>query len=153
MRCLFKETQRFTQWWVWLILFFSLAPLFYVETNSLYIKLIGVSLLVFIYIIKLNVKVDNNGLHYQFFPIHMKHRTIKFEEVIKFEAITYSPIMDYGGWGIRYRFKGKAYNIKGNKGVQIYLKNGKKILFGSQNYKEFEFCLNKYIQSSDEFCN
>ena len=49
MRCLFEETQRFTQWWVWVILLFSLAPLFYVETNSLYIKLIGVSLLVFIF--------------------------------------------------------------------------------------------------------
>ena len=133
MRCLFEETQRFTQWWVWIILFFSLAPLFYVETNSLYVKLIAVSLLVFIYIIKLNVKVDNNGLHYQFFPIHMKHRTIKFEEFIKFEAITYSPIMDYGGWGIRHRFKSKAYNIKGNRGVKIHLKNGKNILFGSQH--------------------
>ena len=37
--------------------------------------------------------------------------------------------------------KGKAYNIRGNKGVKIYLKNGKTILFGSQKNQELEKAL------------
>ena len=80
-----------------------------------------------------NSKIPNTNHknHYQFFPMHFKSYIIRFDEIENVEAITYSPIKDYGGWGIRYRMKGRAYNVKGNQGVKVYLKNGKNILFGS----------------------
>lgn len=35
-------------------------------------------------------------------------------------------VRDYGGWGIRYWFKGKGYTIPGNKGaVEIHIKGAK----------------------------
>ena len=43
--------------------------------------------------------------------------------------------------GIRYGFKGKAYNVSGNKGVKIFLKNGTNIMFGSQKHKELSKAL------------
>jgi hypothetical protein len=52
------------------------------------------------------------------------------------EVITYSPLRDYGGWGIRYGSKGKAYNVSGNRGVRLELSNGKRLLFGSQRPEE-----------------
>ena len=48
----------------------------------------------------------------------------------------YKPLAEYGGWGIKYGFKGKAYNVSGNKGVKIFLKNGLNIMFGSQKYND-----------------
>ena len=48
----------------------------------------------------------------------------------------YSPLKEYGGWGIKFGFKGKAYNVSGNKGVKIFLKNGLNIMFGSQKHKD-----------------
>jgi len=45
---------------------------------------------------------------------------------------------EFGGWGIRYGFESKAYNVSGDKGVQIVLKNKRKVLFGSQNHKQLE---------------
>jgi hypothetical protein len=54
----------------------------------------------------------------------------------KYEVITYDPILDYGGWGIKYNRHGKAYNVSGNKGLQLYLKNGKRILIGTQKESE-----------------
>ena len=71
-------------------------------------------------------------------------------EIKSAKAVKYNPILDYGGWGIRYRFKTKAYNIKGNKGVRIYLKNGKNILFGSQKHKEFAKIINQNLLQSNE---
>jgi len=54
------------------------------------------------------------------------------------ESVTYRPIRDYGGWGIRYSFTKRswAYNITGNKGVEIKFKGGRKLLIGSQRADE-----------------
>ena len=47
---------------------------------------------------------------------------------------------EYGGWGIRTISlkKNIAYTISGDKGLQIELKDGKKILLGTQNPEEVE---------------
>ena len=49
----------------------------------------------------------------------------------------YHPILDYGGWGIRWALKGKAYNISGNNGVRLDFYDGKHLLIGSQRSEEF----------------
>jgi hypothetical protein len=43
---------------------------------------------------------------------------------------------EYGGWGVKYGWAGKAYNISGNRGVQLKLSNGKGLLIGSQRPEE-----------------
>lgn len=48
------------------------------------------------------------------------------------EVRTYSPLKEYGGWGIRYGSNGKAYNVSGNQGVQLEFRDGKRLLVGSQ---------------------
>jgi hypothetical protein len=55
---------------------------------------------------------------------------------------------EFGGWGIRYGFKSKAYNVSGNKGLQIVLKNERQILFGSQRHKELEKVMEKARKSN-----
>ena len=143
MRYLFEETQKFTQWWLWGILLGPILISLIIDSKNVsnsYLVISGVIIL-FIYCLRLRIKIDQIGLHYQFSPFHLKSYTIKYDQIDKFEALTYNPIFDYGGWGIRYRMKGRAYNVKGNQGVKVYLKNGKNILFGSQRYKEFENAL------------
>ena len=88
------------------------------------------------YLFELRIKVSNKGLHYQFFPFHFKSHTIDIEDIERIKAMEYSPLKEYGGWGIKYGFKGKAYNVSGNKGVKIFLKNGLNIMFGSQKHNE-----------------
>ena len=142
MEKIFLETQKFTQWWIWAILLVPIAfHISDINQMSFIYLLVMLLTIVFIYSITLTVIVKPDGLHYQFFPIHFKTYIIKKEDIDNFKALKYNPILDYGGWGIRHRFKGKAYNIRGNKGVKIYLKNGKTILFGSQKYQELEKAL------------
>lgn len=148
MRYLFEETQRFTQWWLWGILLGPILISLITDSKNVsnsYLVISGVIILL-IYCLQLRIKIDQKGLHYQFFPFHLKSYTIKYDQIEKVEALTYNPIFDYGGWGIRYRMKGRAYNVKGNQGVKVYLKNGKNILFGSQSCKEFENTLTQNLK-------
>ena len=144
MNYFFEENQKFTQWWLWVILLsfpiISVGPFDENEINGYHV-LIGLAIPLLFYLIELRIKVNEDGLHYQFFPFHIKSHTIKLEDIEKFKATEYSPLKEYGGWGIKYGFKGKAYNVSGNKGVKILLKNGSNIMFGSQKYKELEKAL------------
>lgn len=149
MEYLFVENQKFNQWWIWLVLLLapilSIIPFNENEINY-YAFLITSAFPLFVCVFQLRVKINEEGLNYQFFPFHLKSHTIKLHEIEKFRALQYRPIGDYGGWGIRRGFKGKAYNISGNKGVKIYLKNGKSILFGSQKHIEFDKALKEIMR-------
>ena len=137
MKILFEERQKFNQWWLWVILLvlplLSIIPFNSDGINYNYV-LICIAIPLIFYFFELRTFVTKEGLHYQFFPFHLKKHLIKLDEIEKIEALQYKPLGDYGGWGIRYGFKGKAYNVSGNKGVKVHLTNKKNILFGSQKY-------------------
>ncbi len=80
---------------------------------------------------KLTVEVGDGALQIRFFPFLKK--AIPFSDIAAVESRTYRPLLDYGGWGVRYSLRnGWAYNVRGNRGVQLRLKDGKRILIGSQ---------------------
>ena len=157
----FKEEQYFRQPWLWIVILFfpsfSLYGLFKqlmmgipIGNNPIsnegvisFSVFIGLGLPILFWFMNLKIRVSKKGFHYQFFPIHIKERLIPFEDISQFKAREYSPLKEFGGWGIRYGFESKAYNVKGNKGLQIVLTNGRKILFGSQHHKELEKALKK----------
>jgi hypothetical protein len=89
---------------------------------------------VFMLVLKLTVRVHPAGVHVRFFPF--VDRDISLREIASWESCTYSPLADYGGWGVRYSWKGTAYNVSGNRGVQFELTNGKRLLIGSQRPDE-----------------
>ena len=148
MSHLFEEKQKFTQWWVWslLLLPIIITASFSLPPNSGPGVIIALAIPLLFYFFELRVQVNEQGLHYQFFPVHFRSYRIKKSDIEKIEALKYRPLGDYGGWGIRYGFKGKCYNVKGNLGVKVFLKNGSYILFGSQRHKELEKSLQKIIE-------
>ena len=82
-------------------------------------------------------KNNNNNINNKtrVHPFHFSFRSFPFETIQSYEVITYNPIRDYGGWGIRYGLKGTAYNVKGNRGVLLEFAEGskvKKLMIGSQ---------------------
>ena len=153
---IFREEQRFRQFLPWLIIgiaiffsFTSVGQVFFAafskESSDLpaayetkVVTMVGVvvlNLLVLLLFLtaKLSVEVRSNGLFIRYFPFHRKWRPISLDGVISCEHVTYSPIIDYGGWGIRYGFKKKAYNISGKKGVRINFQDAHHILIGSRH--------------------
>jgi len=80
---------------------------------------------------RLRTEVRPDGLYVRFVPFTRQHR-FSWDEIVSAEARRYRPLLEYGGWGVRWSRSGKAYNVSGNRGVQLELAGGKKLLIGSQ---------------------
>ena len=153
----FKEEQKFTQWWLWLIIIgvgilplvgiyyqlilgqkFGNNPMSDIGLIVLAVSIFG--LIILFWFVRLKTEIDQNEIRMNFFPFVSK-RT-KWDEIKSVEIIDYGFV---GGWGIRLWTKyGTVYNIKGNKGLAIELVNGKKFLIGTQREKE----LKKFIEKA-----
>lgn len=83
---------------------------------------------------QLVIEINRSGISYNFYPFFKKTKNIPKESIKDYEVRKYKPIMEYGGWGIKKGIKGKgdAFNVSGNIGLQIVLKDGKRVLFGTQ---------------------
>jgi len=153
---IFTEIQKMRQPWVWAIIFLPLALVIWhwkqmlPEPVMLIVPLImGILCPLLFYICNLRTEVRADGLYFRFFPFQRSFHKISISDIKTYEVRTYRPIMEYGGWGIRYSLRyGKAYNVSGNLGIQLVLKNGSKILFGSQKPEEFLEALKKVAAGS-----
>jgi len=169
-KVLFSEEQRFTQKWLWLLIIgatlISVVPtivgIYSQEilkkpwgnnpANTLALLLIlffeiflmGGIILLFIKM-RLKVEIKTDSLWFSLPPLARKWRCIKNEEIERFEVRKYRPVGEYGGWGIKGNNRNKAYNISGNVGLQLYLKNGRKILFGTQEGQSIEYAMKKMM--------
>jgi hypothetical protein len=159
---IFKEEQRFTQTWLIVILAVSsIVPIAIITqeylkentkmtTNTFVLTLVGLIVSIgFIFFFKLKTRIDEKGIHYQFFPFHLKLKTISWKEISKTYVRNYDPIGEYGGWGLKggafwNKKKGKCINISGDIGIQLELKNGKKILIGTKKKSEANRVLETY---------
>ncbi len=83
----------------------------------------------------LRVEVFETHLAVRMFPLTRQHR-FAWSELRRCDARTYRPILEYGGWGVRWSRAGKAYNVYGNRGVQLEFLDGKRLLIGSQRAEE-----------------
>ena len=99
--------------------------------------LVGLGLPVFFYYMKLKTRVSKKGLHYQFFPIHLKEQLIPFEEIESFKARKYAPLKEFGD-GVFVGVLKQKLTTSGEEGLQLVLKNERKILFGSQKRKKWK---------------
>ncbi|HUT30209.1 MAG TPA: DUF6141 family protein [Sedimentisphaerales bacterium] len=106
-------------------------PLSILLTGGLALLLLGLAVLFFV--VRLETEVRRDGLYFRFFPIHIHYKKLRAGELVDCYARQYRPIREYGGWGIRCGLKGgRAYNVKGNRGVQLVLDDGRRLLIGSQ---------------------
>jgi cytochrome c oxidase subunit IV len=87
---------------------------------------------------RLETEVRPEGLFVRYVPFHVHGRQFRPQELSEFYARQYKPIREYGGWGIRYGWNGRAYNVSGNEGVQLIFTNGKRLLIGSKRPYELE---------------
>jgi len=100
--------------------------------------------IIVLYFLKLETHIKDGSVYVRLFPIKIKYREIPSSKIASYYSREYRPILEYGGWGIRFSFAGKgmAYNAFGNEGIQFELKNGKKVLIGTQKSNEFLMALN-----------
>ena len=105
----------------------------------------GLLLALFVFA-NLKTSINSKGIYVQFFPFHTRYVLYPWKDITQAKLVVYSPLKDFGGWGIRLGWKGtKAFNVKGKEGIYLELKNGKKRLIGTQKPDEAEVEIAKYL--------
>ena len=96
----------------------------------------------------LRTEVRNDGVQLRFFPFHVRGKHWRFDEIAEVYARDYSPIREYGGWGIRFGIRGNgwAYNPRGSRGVQLVLRSGRRILIGSQSPERLAMAIREGVE-------
>lgn len=153
-KILFREVQQFRQMWLWailisatlipLILVAVLAPrdksISTVEMAGVIAVLSGTFLLnvVVFYITKLETIVTDDGVFYRWWPFVKRYSMLPWKDIATVIVKKY-PYLQYG-----YHFSkefGKVHNIDGNRGIQFYLIDGKKVFIGTQKLTALQHTL------------
>jgi len=159
---LYSEQQKFKQWWLWIILLginglFVFGIFTQVVAGQPFgdkpmsdIGLLITAGLTFLFTVvfinlRLETVIKNDGIYVRFFPFHVKFKHYPWESISRSYVREYSPLMEYGGWGLRIGIfgKGMAFNVSGNKGLQLEFTNSKKLLIGTNKPEELTTALHK----------
>ncbi|WFN33782.1 DUF6141 family protein [Methanogenium sp. S4BF] len=101
----------------------------------------GIGMPVFFLLLRLEVRVGGGRLSYRVYPVHLQFRDVNCLGIAAAESVSYRPLRDYGGWGIRWGKRGAAYMVSGNRGVCVSLSDGTSFLIGSQRADELAAAL------------
>ncbi|MFZ4752310.1 MAG: hypothetical protein ACOYLG_03100 [Chitinophagaceae bacterium] len=162
---LFTEKQRFKQWWLWMILF-GVNGLFLFGVYQQVIKgqqfgdnpmsnsglIIATGLTILLTILFINFRLDTlikkDGIYVRFFPIHLKYKHFPWDKITKISVRQYSAIAEFGGYGLRLGLfgKGSAFNVSGDKGLQLEFTDKKKLLIGTNKPDELTAILKEIGQ-------
>lgn len=160
----FQERQYFRKWWFVIILVIVMGITIYgmvqqvvfdqpwgnnPMSNSGFIVLIFLLIFLFgsIFMMRLETKIDEKGVRFGFYPFQSNGKFYSWYEIADISVVKYNPLIDYGGWGWRISLtgKGQAYNVSGDKGIQIKLKSGKQRLIGTQIPEEATKIINHHF--------
>lgn len=160
---IFREVQQPRQIWLWILLL-AIATLMWFgfikqvifgipfgnnpAPNIMLIILWGIlgiilPLGLLLGFIKLITEVRKDGLYVRFVPFHIHYKSFLFKDMVRYSSITYNSLTRFGGYGIRFNFKGEtAYNMGGSQGIELKLRGNKTVVVGSQNPDELIKALN-----------
>ena len=118
-----------------------------------FLVVLAVAVFIFglLFSLTLHTEIRQNGIRFRFPPLIRNWKEISKENIKHYEVRKYNPILEYGGWGIRVSLrKGKAYNIKGNIGLQLILTGNKKVLIGTQKGNDIGAAMDRIMNEEEE---
>jgi len=153
----FKEEQKFTQWWLWLILLaLGLIPLFGIyeqlikkgqfgdkpmsDSGLILFAIFVFGLISLMFLMKLKTEISSSGIKMTFFPFVKK--SVDWKDIKSIKIVRY----EFVGYGIRIGSKyGTVYNTKGDIGLAIETRSGQKFVIGTQKQEELQNIIQKYF--------
>lgn len=159
----FTETQKFNKWWIYLLFSipFLIVSLSYIlvqydiiepkdgeksPPEVIIILIFCLLILIWGISVRLKTTIDKNGINAHFIGIPFCNKNFTWNEIQSIDVIEYSPLMDYGGWGVRMGFNGWCYNVSGKIGIKFTRTSGKPFLIGTQQKEEAEKIINHYFK-------
>ena len=169
MKIEFKEEQKFSTPWIFLVIFPVLgAVIFFAKYNEweggsiavsekddilglailggfMFIMMVGLTIL--FYSMKLITQIKNDGIRIKYKPLMSKERFYSKAEITKYEIRKFNPKREYGGHGAKRgkRRSGRAYTVSGRLGLQLYLTNGDKVLIGTKRKEAIKYAMEKMM--------
>jgi hypothetical protein len=144
----FHEVQTLRQWHAWLFMALPPAALLFITirqvvfhhpwgnkplSNGGLIFLTVLLLAVYVRLISVRLVTDiRSGELAVGLRGLWRRRHIPLSAVRSVAPVRFDPAAEYGGYGIRRGPRGVAYIAQGNRGVQLELQDGSKLLIGSQ---------------------
>jgi hypothetical protein len=157
---IYREEQLFG-WWVYALmaLMVALASYFWVVRPGGDAKSYPFSIGIFVGlalptvftvgVLRMTTVVTPGRLDVTFGWLPTYHRSIVVGVIKVVEVVTYRPIADYGGWGIRSGRDGvRVLNARGNRGVRLTMIDGSRLLIGSQHPEALASALESAIRPS-----
>lgn len=149
----FSERQRFRQLWLWGVLLGINVLIFYGLIQQIFLgqqfgdkpmsdgALIATSVLMLLlsdlfFYFRLETSITADGIYVRFFPLQLKLKFYPWDTIQQSFVREYNPLSEYGGWGMRGLGNNRALNISGNKGIQLIMQDGKKLLIGTKKADE-----------------
>lgn len=174
-KVLFTEEQRYTQWWLWLLLSAALLSVVVpfgigisqqlghgqpwgnepisdagLLFSGIFSTAIMLGAILLVRLSRLKTKITTEGIYVSYYPLMRKWKMIAASDVERYELRSYRAKREYGGHGLRRRRRaGRAYTIAGNLGLQLYLKDGTKILIGTQRKQALEYAMRKLMEGEE----
>ncbi|MCB0557442.1 MAG: hypothetical protein H6573_10200 [Lewinellaceae bacterium] len=154
----YKEEQRFRRWEVFALLALLMIGASYhfidlylsggndpllLTLQYILIALILTGTLAYLWSIRLILKIDKEGIQYQFFPLHYRKHKIKWEEIENIEFIDTPLSAELSGWAVRLGTWERMFSVSGRTGLSLILKNGQQLFLGTQHPGELKAALGR----------
>ena len=60
-------------------------------------------------------------------------KTVPYSTIVRIEAVTYRPIREFGGWGVRGFGSKQAWTARGNRALVLHREDGSQLYVGSDH--------------------
>lgn len=146
---LFTEKQYFRQWWLWLLIVALIGFISYeiivekdfgTAKNALELTplLLLIPFIIGLWLINMETEITKVGIYIRFYPLLLKTKFYSWDTIQNAKTKKYK-VSEFGGWGIRLG----AYNVSGNKGLEIVFKDDTKLIIGTQQPEKMQSVINQ----------
>lgn len=147
-KTIYKEEQRFRRWEVFALLLFLMIGTTYhfvelfisgayepglLTLQYTLIALILTGAMAYLWSIRLIVRIEEDGIQYQFFPVHYRKHKVKWEEIESCAFVDTPLSAELSGWAVRLGTGERMFSVSGRKGLSLCLKNGQQLFIGTQH--------------------
>jgi hypothetical protein len=153
----FQESQKLSL--VWICLAFAVVAFMVIRVVTSAIDAIPVTasdwtglcistiLALLLAVLRLDILIDHEGIKYRWHPFFQKYTVIPWAKIETTTIRSFSALAEFGGWGLRYNFHETAYIMSGNDGIELKLKNKKRLfMLGTQQPALARQAISQYTQ-------
>ncbi len=66
------------------------------------------------------------------------HKRVRYAQIEDLESVKYHPLREFGGWGVRFNGKKRAWTARGDRAVVLHMSDGLLLYVGSDNPQRLE---------------